>query len=399
MGCATLTLARRIAGVLALVSGVGLLAVPGALAGWRIQPAPSPKHGAGSLSGVSCTSPAMCVAVGSSEDGNAPPRPIAEQWNGRRWAMQRMPSQPDVLEAVSCVSSRFCMATGIRSGRRALTDLWNGRDWSARSVPGPSGIYLSGISCTSPMACLAVGGWSGFASPGVPASGRLSERWDGFSWSVASRAPLDPDLSDIFSVSCLSGWSCLMAGGTDLGRPFAARWTGAGWERMRTPDPGGQNDDTWFNSISCSSTSSCTAVGDRGNQSLDGDSVTEPFAERWNGVRWAVQRTPVPRRSDDTELSGVSCQTKAMCAAVGSSSMFNGPVRPYVVVWSGARWGSPAIPLPRGAAEGSPDAVSCASREVCTLVGSWTGGGTRVTTHVLVERTTDALSGVGAHGG
>jgi hypothetical protein len=60
----------------------------------------------------------------------------------------------DSLGDVSCTSASFCMAVGSDSGR-TITQIWNGSTWTVTTLSLPGG--MSGVSCLSPDACLAVG--------------------------------------------------------------------------------------------------------------------------------------------------------------------------------------------------------------------------------------------------
>jgi hypothetical protein len=49
----------------------------------------------------------------------------------------------------------------------------------------------------------------------------------------------------------------------------------------------------------------------------DRDEVT--LAERWNGRRWSIERTPNPAGAKASELEAVSCAPATTCTAVGHS--------------------------------------------------------------------------------
>ena len=121
------------------------------------------------LLGVSCTSPEACTAVGvaSSLENHVDtfaPVSLIVRWNGSRWAIQRAPAsrnrlggRPGVLEAVSCVSEKVCVAVGTgQDDDFSLAERWNGRNWAVQKSAAP-GDGLSGVSCTSARACVAVG--------------------------------------------------------------------------------------------------------------------------------------------------------------------------------------------------------------------------------------------------
>jgi hypothetical protein len=64
-------------------------------------------------------------------------------------------------------------------------------------------------------------------------------------------------------------------------------WNGTSWSLQRTPSPLSVFND--LNGISCTSSSSCMAVGDATGI---GNEVT--LAEAWNGTHWSVVKTPHP---------------------------------------------------------------------------------------------------------
>lgn len=102
---------------------------------WSIQPTPTIPGAQGVLSGVSCSSPTACTAV-----GQASVSALAERWNGHRWSLQRLPKPafPSFgLYGVSCVSAIACVA--VRAD--ALTESWNGRTWTIHRAQnaGPPG--------------------------------------------------------------------------------------------------------------------------------------------------------------------------------------------------------------------------------------------------------------------
>jgi len=117
---------------------------------WAVQPTPGNPAGfvANSLNGVSCTSARACVAVGSwSSRTNSFQAPVAERWNGRRWSLQAALRDPagtisSFLTAVSCTSARSCTAVGASATSlnddAPLAEHWNGRRWAIQRVPNPA---------------------------------------------------------------------------------------------------------------------------------------------------------------------------------------------------------------------------------------------------------------------
>src|SRR5262249_50614508 len=148
---------------------------------WSVDNVP-PVTG-GSFSGVSCVSQNFCIVVGTL--ANADGDPVVLRWDGGSWSVEQVPGSGNLesrFVAVSCASRSFCMALGLpdpeategstvaaATPNGTIADRWNGHGWSSVSVPGGD---LSGLSCASPTACMAVGNGS-------------AERWDGRRWSLA----------------------------------------------------------------------------------------------------------------------------------------------------------------------------------------------------------------------
>lgn len=184
--------------VVRLVVGYGVLAlslacVSGAVAaGWMVQRTPNPAGARHSqLVGVSCPSMSFCIAVGYSTHGGGALVALAERWRGGSWSMQRTPKPAGagtgVLSGVSCVSRTACIAVGYFTDRAgvavALAEHWDGASWSVQRTPNPRGAaysYLVGVSCASQKSCTSVGA---VREPGGQEV-VLAEHWNGASWSI-----------------------------------------------------------------------------------------------------------------------------------------------------------------------------------------------------------------------
>jgi hypothetical protein len=111
--------------------------------GWSIQRIPRPKSFA-QLSGVSCTSARVCIAVGSrSSDPRSRPRRLVERWNGSRWSIQPTPNPRHTgsLSAVSCTSAAWCIAVGYKGqqSQDPLVERWAGGRWSIQPTSNVGG--------------------------------------------------------------------------------------------------------------------------------------------------------------------------------------------------------------------------------------------------------------------
>jgi hypothetical protein len=96
---------------------------------------------------------------------------------------------------------------------------------------------------------------------------------------------------------------------------------GTGWVIQPTPDPSGHSGEGDFQqleAVSCSTATSCTAVGDYFDNNT-GMSAT--LAVHWDGTSWQIQPTANPSTTpgvvDSVELRGVKCVSASACIAVG----------------------------------------------------------------------------------
>ena len=373
------------------------------------------------LSGVSCASANVCVAVGaaveeddgssvhSSGDGS-----LVERWNGSRWSIQRHPfTERGPLRAVSCTSPRACIAVGD-----GLEERWNGSKWRIQRDGGPftSGGSLTGVSCPTKTSCLSVGSIGFNASPAPEGDVTVSEQWNGSRWMAETTAASVPASGALTGVSCISAAECTAVGwyvnGAGVQVTIAERWNGSSWSLQSTPNQTNAGGDQ-LTAVSCTSATFCLAVGDGSAQSfseiwngtvwtldntiqpseaLDAVSCTSAnactavgfggptrigpsglqqstVAEHWNGLTWTIQSTP--NANEDNELAGVSCPSANTCVAVGSAFPAADPQeagfeQPTLIErWNGSSWSIQPSP-PSG---GALNAVSCTSATACTAVG------------------------------
>ena len=233
---------------------------------------------------------------------------------------------------------------------------------------------LNSVSCPAANDCMAAGwflgqipGTSGFQN--FP----LAEHWNGSTWTVLpTPAPHHPNRGELLvSVSCTSGTSCMAVGqtqvvvppGVTIQHPFAESWNGTRWQAVPTPKMA--HTGATLNGVSCTSGSDCMAVGNVGTPQND---TMFTLAERWNGTTWTVVGTP--RTPGGTALNTVSCTGPSACMAAGFSNFNNGTGASLTLAeqWNGAAWQIRATPAPgRSAGFGG---VACASAAACIAVGA-----------------------------
>jgi len=222
---------------------------------WNIIPSPNWSSGPGSsypneLYGVSCPSSTFCEAVGYTLTFNIDSpvsQTLVETWNGTSWSLTSSPNMSDLdkLYSVACTSGTFCLADG--SASQSLAEEWNGIAWSI--VPGPD-VSAQTISCTTPTFCMAAG------NEAVSGSNEtLIEAWNGTTWKVSpSQSQSSPSL--LSGISCISSTACIAVGSYQTGMEYQDQalievWDGTLWSLVSTPNaPEATN---FLNSVSCSS--------------------------------------------------------------------------------------------------------------------------------------------------
>lgn len=365
---------------------------------WSIQPTPNPSNSGDSvLNAVSCPSSTVCMAVGSAGDRiDSGGVPLAERWDGSRWSLQSPPNPGSdnftSLFGVSCASAADCTAVGSQSDSGLDTgppvaERWNGSGWALQSTPSPlisRSAALSAVSCSSGTGCTAVGNYGpdvGFVGSGQVRA--LAERWSGTTWSIqAAGNGVGATSTVLNSISCTSSSACMAIGGyLDAERTiaFARQWDGAGWKIQTLPRPAGATS-IGLGGVSCNYATACTATGS-GVSCTSASSCTavgwyrihggrqRPVAERWNGSAWSIQAVPIPARATNSFLTSVSCTSATGCTAIGGYDTPRSRPQPLAERWNGSTWSIQAIPSRPGATDTDLASVSCTSRNFCTAVG------------------------------
>jgi hypothetical protein len=365
---------------------------------WSAEPTPEAVVANGTLAADACTGPDQCVAVGSSED-SAGTSALAESWNGTTWSIQHVPMPQSgthsALDAVSCSAATMCVAVGYYTSNAGeqvpLAEGWNGSTWSVQPMPVPPGASLSvlaGVSCGSATACAAVG----YYQSGPNVQDRLAYSWNGAHWALVQHgSPPGAVYSFLAGVSCTAAAACVAVGNelsasSDDVVTLAQEWDGSTWRVLATPNPAGAIVSRLYG-VSCSAPAACTAVGSsiqgarrsggarrRGGPGraagASGAPLAATLAEAWNGTTWSIQPTPNPAGTAGSldDLVGVSCQSAALCTAVGSSSGAGSDGGGTLgETWNGTAWTLVTIPGP-GRSYNSLAGVSC-TPAACTAVG------------------------------
>src|SRR5262249_25601302 len=133
--------------------------------------------------------------------------------------------------------------------------------------------------------------------------------------------------------------------------------------------------------VSCTSHSRCTAVGSAsfgdgcvvpGGPTPSYPCSIVPLVERFNGIRWSLQRAAKPAGSGRVALRDVSCAESSDCTAVGAAYI-KGGYRAFSEHWDGSAWRIQRIIAGSKVQLGSeyqwfrdsPGEVSCSSPHMC----------------------------------
>jgi hypothetical protein len=226
---------------------------------------------------------------------------------------------------------------------------------------------LLAVSCTSPTSCVAVGYYSN-----GPAYQTLMETLSGGSWSLTE----GPDTSTtednyLYGVSCTSSTSCVAVGNYDsasgYNQTLIETLTGTTWSITSSPNTSSSEDNT-LSSVSCTSSTSCVAVGDYSN-----GGVYQTLMETLSGGSWSLTEGPDTSTTESNYLSGVSCTSSTSCVAVGN--YFNGTnSQNLIVTLSGTTWSITTSPDTSTSDFDVLYAVSCTSSTSCVAVGFYSSG-------------------------
>jgi len=253
--------------------------------------------GGGALTGISCASNTLCVAVDNEGDALTSTDPTAGA--ATRWSRQEKIGGATALTGISCPSASLCVAVDNEGDALTSTDPTAGAAtrWS-RQEKIDAATALTGISCPSASLCVAVDGKGNALVSTDPAAGA------GAGWSTAKIDGTTP----LTAISCASASLCAAVDGKGnaLITTNPAAGAGAAWPSRNI------DGTTPLTSISCSPAPAgvCVAVDGEGNAAASGNATAK--APTWSSTPafTASMLAPGP--------TAVSCTSAGLCVAVDS---------------------------------------------------------------------------------
>jgi hypothetical protein len=375
-------------------------------------PPQSPATGrADALDTVSCPQPAWCGAGGAYFDkgGNLQPMVTAQvRGHWTRPAELQLPDNRATREesgvnGIACTSAGNCVAVGsyVYSPGAGFYTAFIATDvsgawrpafeaWLPANAGEPAFAELSGVSCTDQRNCTAVGWY--FDKAGNQQLMVVTETngtW-GRAKEIAAPTNAATPLSAVGTgISCYRSGDCVAVGGntSKSGQflPLTFKESAGVWHRATTvllpaKAAGGTLQSAPLDSVSCTTTGACLAVGNY----LTG-SVYRPMAvsgSKGLGAR-AAEVTALPaaagRDPYQSLLYAVSCASASSCVAAGQVSQKNAqPFYAMSLQWQRGHWGDAQVIAAPGATAKTTKhqdallwSLSCYHTGYCVTVGEY----------------------------
>ena len=363
-------------GALLAVAGIIAVALPASATIRSAAIIPSPNitsgiSGDNHLESVSCLSTSFCVAVGShvTADGS---RTSIFSWNGTSWAFVNSPNSNltptdnNRLLDVSCTSVTSCLAVGYydsTSSSGPLVLAFDGSTWTLAAtpiIPNSDNVYPDSVSCSTATSCMATGSYFENSVQGL-----FIASWDGVSWTLLTLPNLSSQ-TDLGGIDCFAATTCTAVGYYDsngFDHTLILTWDGTAFTQVASPTTG--THDNRLYSVSCTSAASCTAVGRYTNDA----SIRQTLALTWDGSTWTHLDSP-NFGDGNNRFDTVSCASPTSCTAVGYFTV-NDVTQALIEYFDGSSWQAIAEPSDLPTTESHLYGVSCIAVNLCLAVGDY----------------------------
>ncbi len=367
VACASLDRCAAVGGYVSSAGRSESYLLSGSRGHWVAAAAPSPGGSTGGqeqLVSLACAPRGgRCVAVGSLDATSAP---VVVTGYGSSWAATALPVAPVLagaeLSEVSCPSPTGCVALGsyTTAGANAygLVAHWDGRSWAVERLPRPDVpavppkatlvVGFTALSCASVVSCTAMAYYQTASGPRF--AGALSYESSAGYWRPTV-VPLPAGASEAASPSvdvpalacarlCVAVVSYMGNYGQlhDLPVTYLLQEVARGrWRAeppLAVPAYSGAQGPLDLSDVACGSTGACVAAGTfSGPGLLTGSALVAGNLGTPSGAwRVVVARAPLRSRSGGTyvELSRVACSAR-QCVALGDAARAaGGPEQPLV---------------------------------------------------------------------
>jgi photosystem II stability/assembly factor-like uncharacterized protein len=324
--------------------GQGLMSSDGGVT-WQASVLPLP----GELTAVSCvTGSSDCVAV-DVDTSTSTFASATTTDGGVTWQAGADISGIDDLSGVSCLTSTACIAVGnsAANGMTVFSTTDGGQTWKSDSTNIPDiGIpgaalgaekLLSAVSCVAPSTCVAVGA----GTNSVMFSTDGGQTWQTSTIPASFEVPA--------SVSCASASDCVAVGSTGAppvgGAAITSTDGGQTWQAGTLP-----SGTAYLDAVSCATASQCEA----GGEVTSGEAEFPLVGSNDGGAAWSSQTI----LNTANGIQSVSCPTQSRCYAVAPNALLT-------TSDGGTTWTQ--LGLPSGVFE--LESISCSSALDCLLTG------------------------------
>ena len=191
-------------------------------------------------------------------------------------------------------------------------------------------------------------------------------------WNIVPSVNTSAQASNLLLGStCTSASSCWAVGGvipdlnSNQAKPtaMAQRWNGSVWSSGPDAVPAGSTLSLLWD-VTCVSSSDCWAVG---AEESTGDGAPSPLIEQWDGSTWAAVHVP----SMAGILFSVTCTGPSSCWAAGTTltdDSQSDPLNGFIDHWDGSSW-TKAPTAPSGQTYDQFNSVTCSGPTDCWAVG------------------------------
>ena len=308
------------------------------------------------LDAVSCPSAGDCVAVGSYLDASGSQQALLDVEVAGSWTSSVAPLPADAdhlqgnntLDAITCTAIGTCAAVGSyvnsnpsstcpnKDCLQALLEVATAGLWTAVAAPLPpdasgspqNGDSLAAVTCTSATSCVAVGSYVDTGANTRPLLDvEVSGTWAAVIAPIPADASAMPVTDALTSVSCVSLGNCVAVGQYDNAAEnpegLIETETGGAWTSATSPVPADANlaqPDVLLSSVSCSTLTSCVAVGSYGVPPIRNLSPAALLVAEVDG-EWMAGTVDLPGDASASQpysaMNQVTCVTTWSCVAVG----------------------------------------------------------------------------------